>query len=189
MWGSSETTSQRPFEVSLPSVAPPLQERLVHTFHPHVNNQAWSHPFPRQTLMFRGWGRMSPTGPIKDHVLSLSLSHTHTTTLLDILYMHAKSLQSCPLFVNLWTVDCQAPLSIAFSRQEYRGGLPCPSLGDFPNQGLNPCLLCLLHWQVCSLPLAPAGKPSIYCTVSAFAGVLCSWTLRPAKDMTSPLAS
>ena len=29
----------------------------------------------------------------------------------------------------------------------------------FPTQGSNPCLLCLLHWQADSLPLAPPGKP------------------------------
>ena len=31
--------------------------------------------------------------------------------------------------------------------------------GVFPTQGLNPCLLHLLHWQADSLPLAPPGKP------------------------------
>ena len=31
--------------------------------------------------------------------------------------------------------------------------------GIFLTQGLNPCLLCLLHWQAGSLPLAPPGKP------------------------------
>ena len=31
-----------------------------------------------------------------------------------------------------------------------------------PTQGLNWCLLCLLHWQAGSLPLVPAGKPSLY---------------------------
>ena len=31
--------------------------------------------------------------------------------------------------------------------------------GIFPTQGLNPCLLNLLHWQVSSLPLASPGKP------------------------------
>ena len=30
--------------------------------------------------------------------------------------------------------------------------------GIFPTQGLNPCLLCLLHWKVGSLPLAPPGE-------------------------------
>ena len=29
----------------------------------------------------------------------------------------------------------------------------------FPTQGLNPHLLCLLHWQAGSLPLVPPGKP------------------------------
>ena len=33
------------------------------------------------------------------------------------------------------TVARQAPLSLGFSRQEYRSGLPCPSPGDLPNPG------------------------------------------------------
>ena len=32
--------------------------------------------------------------------------------------------------------------------------------GIFPTQGWNPLLLCLLHWQLDSLPLVPPGKPS-----------------------------
>ena len=31
--------------------------------------------------------------------------------------------------------------------------------GIFPTQGLNPCLLWLLHWQVGSLLLLPPGNP------------------------------
>ena len=30
----------------------------------------------------------------------------------------------------------------------------------FLSQGFNSCLLCLLHWQAGSLPLAPPGKPN-----------------------------
>ena len=37
------------------------------------------------------------------------------------------------LFVTLWTVACQAPLSMGFSRQEYWNGLPFPSPGDLLN--------------------------------------------------------
>ena len=40
-----------------------------------------------------------------------------------------------------WTVALQAPLSMEFSRQEYWSGLPFPSPGYFPTQGLNPALL------------------------------------------------
>ena len=32
--------------------------------------------------------------------------------------------------------------------------------GIFSTQGLNPCLLHLLHWQAGSLPLTPPGKPN-----------------------------
>ena len=35
------------------------------------------------------------------------------------------------LFATPWTVACQAPLSMEFSRQEYWSGLPCPPPGIF----------------------------------------------------------
>ena len=54
--------------------------------------------------------------------------------------MQAKSLQSY-LFVTLWSVDCQARLSMGFSRQEYWGGLPCPSPGDLSDPGIKPASL------------------------------------------------
>ena len=63
------------------------------------------------------------------------------------------------LFVTLWTVARQAPLSIGFSRQEYCSGLPCPPPWDLFNQRLNPSPLGLLHWRTGPLPVAPPGKP------------------------------
>ena len=36
------------------------------------------------------------------------------------------------LFVTLWIVAHQAPLSVGFSRQEYWSGLPCPSPEESP---------------------------------------------------------
>ena len=39
---------------------------------------------------------------------------------------------------NPWITARQAPLSMGFSRQEYWSGLPCPSPGDLPNQGIKP---------------------------------------------------
>ena len=41
-------------------------------------------------------------------------------------------------FATPWTVACQTPLSLGFSRQEYWSGLPCPPLGDLLNPGINP---------------------------------------------------
>ena len=68
------------------------------------------------------------------------------------------------LFATLWTVARWTSLSMGFSRQEYWSGLPLFFLlqGIFSTQGLNSCLLCLLHWQVGSLLLAPPEKPT-YC--------------------------
>ena len=37
-----------------------------------------------------------------------------------------------------WTVDCQSPLSMGSSRQEYLSGLPFPSPGDLPSPGIKP---------------------------------------------------
>ena len=36
-----------------------------------------------------------------------------------------------------WTVACQAPLSMEFSRQEYWSGLPFPPPGDLPDPGIE----------------------------------------------------
>ena len=47
-------------------------------------------------------------------------------------------------FAILWTVACQAPLSMRFPRQEYWSGLPFPSPGDLPDPGIEPMSLALL---------------------------------------------
>ena len=45
------------------------------------------------------------------------------------------------IFAILWTIACQAPLSMGFSRQEYWSGLPCPPPEDLPNLGIEPVSL------------------------------------------------
>ena len=52
---------------------------------------------------------------------------------------------------TLWAVAHQAPLSMGFSREEYWSGLPFLLQGSSQPQRSN---LCLLHWQVRSLPLS-----------------------------------
>ena len=52
--------------------------------------------------------------------------------------MHSKSLQSCWLFVTLWTVASQALLSVGLFKQEYLSVLPCPPLEDLPDTGMEP---------------------------------------------------
>ena len=59
--------------------------------------------------------------------------HGNHKTIIAIL-----SLSHVQLFVTPWTVAQQPPLSMGFSRQEYRSGLPCPLPGDLPNPGMEP---------------------------------------------------
>ena len=86
-----------------------------------------------------------------------------------------KSLQSCPLFVTLWTVavcvrvlvaqscltlwdpmDYSPPGSVHGILQKYWSGLPFPSPGDFPDPGIKPGSPAL---QADSLPAKPQGQP------------------------------
>ena len=55
-----------------------------------------------------------------------------------------------------WTVACQAPLSVGFSRQEYWSGLPFLSLEDLPDPGIEPRSPAL---QADALSSEPPGKP------------------------------
>ena len=51
----------------------------------------------------------------------------------------ALSYFSCVLlFVTLWTVASETPLSMGFSRQEYWSGLPFLSPGNLPDPGIEP---------------------------------------------------
>ena len=45
------------------------------------------------------------------------------------------------LFLIPWTVACQAPLSMEFSRQEYWSRWPFSSPGDLPDSGIKPTSL------------------------------------------------
>ena len=59
-------------------------------------------------------------------------------------------------FVTPWTVACQAPLSMGFSRQEYWSFVPFSPPGDLHDLGIEPSSLAL---QANSLPAKPPGKP------------------------------
>ena len=49
--------------------------------------------------------------------------------------------QLCPTLCDPWTVACQAPLSMGFSRQEYRCELPFPSPSYLPDPRIIPLAL------------------------------------------------
>ena len=75
------------------------------------------------------------------HQCSHEKPHSSTAR---VFYSHPKHTggglvaESCPTLAISWTIACQAPLSMGFSRQEYWSGLPFPSPGDLPNLGIEP---------------------------------------------------
>ena len=69
-------------------------------------------------------------------IRGITSSFTHS-----VQFNPVQSLSCVRLFATPWTIDCQAPLFMKFSRQEYWSGLPLPSPGIFPTQGLSPSLL------------------------------------------------
>ena len=69
-----------------------------------------------------------------------------------------QSLSCVRFFATPYTLAHQAPLSVGLPRQEYWSGLAFPCSVDFPNLGLN---LCLLHWKAGSLPLCHQGRPQL----------------------------
>ena len=68
-----------------------------------------------------------------------------------------------------WNVIHQGPLSMGFSRQEYRSRLPFPSPGDLPNPGIEPGSPAL---QADALPSEPPGKPIVGSGVASFIRML-----------------
>ena len=91
---------------------------------------------------------------------SLPLPALKLTRSTQLPAVSAQSLQSCLTLRN--PLDCQAPLSTGFSRQEYWSELPCPNPGDFPDLGIEPTSLMPPALQVDSLPLSCWGSSRIW---------------------------
>ena len=89
-------------------------------------------------------------------VLNNKISLIPSVRYLVGLMLCAQLLSCVSLFVTSWTIACQVPLSMGFSRQEYWNGLTFLSPGDLPDPGIksgSPAL------QADSLPYEPEGKP------------------------------
>ena len=72
--------------------------------------------------------------------------------------MHAKSSQLCPTLCN--PMNCSLPgSSVHGILQAILEWVVIPCSRGSSDTGIEPILLCLLHWQAGSLPLEPPGKP------------------------------
>ena len=115
--------------------------------------------FQSHQLQFRETKQNPPSSFLRSCPVCVTLGREIENCLLIIVCMHACCMLSrssrVQLFVTLWTVARQAPLSMEFSRQEYWSAL---LQGIFPAQGSNSCLLCVLHQQADSLPLSHLGN-------------------------------
>ena len=93
------------------------------------------------------------------------------------------------LFATPWTVACQAPLSVEFSRQQNWKGLPCPPPGHLPDPGIeptSPALAGRLAEHQGSPKNWKGGHNSVH---SNFLGVCMGDSLiSPAEAAESPLA-
>ena len=82
------------------------------------------------------------------------------------------------LFATPWTVDCQAPLSMEFFRQEYWSGLPFPPAGDLSYPRIKPMS-----------PVSPALAGGFFTTSTLFnpheessGGGITVWIFRFSRD-------
>ena len=66
----------------------------------------------------------------------------HTSIYVSVVLSHFSCVR---LFATPWTVACQSPLSMGFSRQEHWSLLPRPLPWDLCDPGVK--LLGLLYWQ------------------------------------------
>ena len=77
---------------------------------------------------------------MKDSLDSIVLYNFLKFHIHDFMQSHDSGLvvKSCLALATTWTIACQAPLSMEFSRLEYWSGLPFPSPGDLPNPRIEP---------------------------------------------------
>ena len=73
-----------------------------------------------------------------DRIVPFILIAEYFVLYCKLTHAHTQSLSRVWLFKTLWTVACQASLSMGFSRQHYWSELPFPPPGDLPNPGIKP---------------------------------------------------
>ena len=100
----------------------------------HYSSLAWENPWTEEPSRLQ-----SPGSPRVRHDLVMKQQWLHLVQY-STCGIHDDDVfvtQSCPTLRTPWTVACQAPLSVEFSRPEYWSGWPFLSPGDCPNPGIE----------------------------------------------------
>ena len=103
----------------------------------------------------------------------ITIGHHNYNTMYYFLYSLLKLLylwfsHYLQLFVTLWTVTLQAPLSMEFSMQECWSGLPFPTPRDLTGRGIEPACLESPVLAGEFFTMVPPGKTTtftIQCTI------------------------
>ena len=85
------------------------------------------------------------------------------------------------LFAPSWTIAHQVSLSMGFSRQGYRSGLPCPPPGDLLDPGIKPASPASSALQADSLPARHWGSPLV-----SIHWLICFFSDSPARTSAPP---
>ena len=160
------------------------QETMQET---RARSLGWEDPLEKEMATYSSilaWRMPWTEEPGRLHGVTKSstwLSNWHTTCL-ELCKAHSKcsdpvqctclgavcvlALSRVCLFVTPWTVACQAPLSMGFSRQEYWSGLPFPPPDDVPDSGIEP-----------TSPVSPALAGGFFTTVTLGKPLNAIWLL------------
>ena len=105
----------------------PLEEEMP----THSSIPAWKIPLAEEP------GRLYSKGSkrVRHNWTCMTMKKSKVTSI--FWFSSVQSLSRVRLFATPWTVACQAPLSMGFSRQEYWSGLAFPSPGDLPDPGIG----------------------------------------------------
>ena len=115
----------------------------------HSNIIAWKIPRTEEPGRLQSLGlkesNKNTTGEKQQIILTCLTLPQPSSWPLMLLAKHIVCMLSCfsnvRLFAIPWTVACQAPLSVGFSRQECWSGLPCLPPGDLPYLWMEPASL------------------------------------------------
>ena len=104
----------------------------------HQKIQQSSQNDPEMSKGHRAQLEGHPSGRIWEHLREKNvIVHCNQLKFMSSRILHACVLSDIQHFATPWTVACQAPWSMGFSRQEYRSRLPFPPPKNLPNPGIE----------------------------------------------------